>query len=163
MSALFLAAIVLPEVSLRCSDLKSALLRCHLHCYSLPVVSLHWAPCGHCSACAAGKPTHCTNNSKSFVGLTVNGGYAEYAVNGSSGWSKVPNGWSPVEAASVMCTYGTVWHGAITRGRYTTRSHSVYPCSCMGMSCSCSYTYTYTPHTNTTHTYTYTDLYVVCM
>ncbi len=55
----------------------------------------------------------------SDTGLTVNGGYAEYAVNAAGGWMKVPNPvtWSPLEAASVMCTYGTVWHAAFTRGR----------------------------------------------
>ena len=49
----------------------------------------------------------------------MNGGYAEYAVNAAGGWMKVPNPvtWSPLEAASVMCTYGTVWHAAFTRGR----------------------------------------------
>lgn len=80
------------------------------------VVSLHWSPCGVCAACCDLRPTHCANNTASFFGLTVNGGYAEYTVNGASAFVKVPDGWSPVEAAPVMCTYGTVWHGAITRG-----------------------------------------------
>ena len=53
------------------------------------VVSLHWAPCGACSACRDGRPTHCSNNVKTFFGLTVNGGYADYAVNGASAFVKV--------------------------------------------------------------------------
>ena len=83
------------------------------------VVSLHWAPCGTCPACASGHPTHCVNTAKTFFGLTVNGGYAEFAVNKAAGWMRVPNAaqWSPLHAASVMCTYGTVWHAALTRGR----------------------------------------------
>ena len=85
------------------------------------VVSLHWAPCGTCPACVNGHPTHCVNTNKTFFGLTVNGGYAEYCVNASAGWMRVPNAdrgqWTAVQAASVMCTYGTVWHAAFSRGR----------------------------------------------
>ncbi len=99
------------------------------------VVSLHWSSCGTCTACREGRTTHCANNTKSFFGLTTNGGYAEYTVNGSSAFVKVPSGWSAVEAAPVMCTFGTVWHAALTRGR------------CVQCLCCCVYPRTVCVHT----------------
>jgi NADPH:quinone reductase-like Zn-dependent oxidoreductase len=64
-----------------------------------------------------GQTTICSNRNKTFLGLTQNGGYAQYVVMNSSGWVPVPEGFSSIEASTVMCTYGTVWHSAITRGR----------------------------------------------
>eukprot|EP00164_Ancoracysta_twista_P013911 GFYU01022434.1.p1 GENE.GFYU01022434.1~~GFYU01022434.1.p1 ORF type:complete len:401 (-),score=88.79 GFYU01022434.1:8-1210(-) len=87
------------------------------------VASLHWAPCGGCAACIKGQTTQCRDNVSSFLGLTVNGGYADYVVNGASCFVPVPSGWSAVEACSVMCTYGTVYHAGITRGRLEPGEH----------------------------------------
>ena len=81
------------------------------------VVSLHWASCGSCEACLDGRTTHCSSGWDSFLALTTDGGYAEYVRTGASAFVPVPDGWSAVDAASVNCTYGTVYHGAFTRGR----------------------------------------------
>lgn len=87
------------------------------------VVSLHWAPCMHCRACLDGRTTHCSNARESFFGLTTDGGYASTVTNGATAFVKAPPGWSAVEAAPVMCTFGTVWHGALTRGRLAPGEH----------------------------------------
>lgn len=81
------------------------------------VVSLHWASCGACPACLRGESTDCERAWSSFLGLTTFGGYAEYCVVGESCWVKVSGGFSASEAATLVCTYGTVWHGAVTRGQ----------------------------------------------
>lgn len=75
------------------------------------------APCGHCESCLSGQSSYCSNRRDSFLGLTNDGGYAQYVVCGSTAFVGVPEGFTAVEAASVMCTFGTVWHAAITRGR----------------------------------------------
>lgn len=59
---------------------------------------------------------HC-DKPRDFLGLTANGGYAEYMVAGASAFCRVPQGWSAVEAAPVVCTFGTVWRGGVVRGR----------------------------------------------
>eukprot|EP00048_Salpingoeca_helianthica_P016165 m.230769 g.230769 ORF g.230769 m.230769 type:complete len:377 (+) comp18144_c0_seq1:55-1185(+) len=79
------------------------------------VASLHWAACGACPSCLRGRTTECFNP-QDFLGLTANGGYAEYVVAREEAFVPVPGKWSHVDAASVACTYGTVWHGAIVRG-----------------------------------------------
>ena len=81
------------------------------------VVSLHWAPCGTCQPCSRGDSTICANARHSFFGLTNDGGYAQYTVNGASAFVPVPAGWAATEAAPVQCTHGTVWHAAIVKGR----------------------------------------------
>lgn len=81
------------------------------------VVSLHWTPCGECLPCRDGRSTHCDKRNESFLGLTANGGYSQYMIMGASGLVPVPEGFHSSEAASILCTYGTVWHSAITRGR----------------------------------------------
>lgn len=73
------------------------------------VVNLHWASCGECPACLDKRTTECIAAAMSFIALTIDGGYAEYCTAGQSAWVKVPDGWAPQEAATVMCTYGTVW------------------------------------------------------
>lgn len=30
---------------------------------------------------------------------------------------KVPDGWSAIDAAPVMCTHGTAWHAAVVKGK----------------------------------------------
>ncbi len=81
------------------------------------VVTLHWSPCGVCGACREGRTTHCADARATFFGLTVDGGYAEYVANRAGAFARVPAGWRAVEAAPVICTYGTVWHGVVSRGR----------------------------------------------
>ena len=44
---------------------------------------------------------------QSFIGLTTDGGYADYMVCDTSAFVPVPKGFTAVEAASIMCTFGT--------------------------------------------------------
>jgi len=54
-----------------------------------------------------------------MLGISTDGGYAEYCTLDAGALVKVPEpaAWSAVEAAPVMSTYGTVWQGARVRGR----------------------------------------------
>ena len=52
----------------------------------------------------------------SFLGLTCDGGYAGYVACHDSAFVKVPDGWAPEQAAPVVSTFGTFWHGAVTKG-----------------------------------------------
>lgn len=94
------------------------------------VTNLHWAPCGGCESCTEGRPTHChrryrlasaaarmcfahgarvmpSDSRESFVGLTHDGGYAQFATFSERGLVRVPDGFTPAEAATVNCTFGT--------------------------------------------------------
>ncbi len=90
-------------------------------------VSLHWAPCGQCDHCLTGEPTGCASARASFLGLTAQGGYAEYACIPRSGVlvleDSVADALGAHAASAVMCTYGTVWRGAISRGRLQAGEH----------------------------------------
>eukprot|EP00511_Aplanochytrium_stocchinoi_P002295 CAMPEP_0204837948 /NCGR_PEP_ID=MMETSP1346-20131115/29363_1 /ASSEMBLY_ACC=CAM_ASM_000771 /TAXON_ID=215587 /ORGANISM="Aplanochytrium stocchinoi, Strain GSBS06" /LENGTH=343 /DNA_ID=CAMNT_0051973681 /DNA_START=80 /DNA_END=1111 /DNA_ORIENTATION=+ len=76
------------------------------------VVSLHWDQ-------TEAWPSPLTPNGpvNSFIGLTVDGGYAEYCTVTEGTLVRVPNGWSAIQAAPVMSTFGTVWQGAKVRAR----------------------------------------------
>lgn len=79
------------------------------------VVSLHWAQFG---GRAWPSPFLDKEAMKTFLGLTVDGGYSEYMTTHASAFVKVPEAhlWSGIEAAPVMSTFGTVWQGAVVRG-----------------------------------------------
>lgn len=79
------------------------------------VVSLHWAQYG---GRAWPSPFLDKEAMKTFIGLSVDGGYSEYMTTHASAFVKVPNAhlWTGVEAAPVMSTFGTVWQGAVVRG-----------------------------------------------
>mmetsp|Transcript_14751 Transcript_14751/g.46298 ORF Transcript_14751/g.46298 Transcript_14751/m.46298 type:complete len:365 (-) Transcript_14751:49-1143(-) len=76
---------------------------------------LHWAACGECDQCARGLETVCDQRGASFVGLTTDGTYASFIDVAPSGILVLPDhittAFSATEAAAIMCTYGTVWHG----------------------------------------------------
>jgi D-arabinose 1-dehydrogenase-like Zn-dependent alcohol dehydrogenase len=80
------------------------------------VVSLHWAQYG---GEAFPSPFTHAEAMKTFLGLTCNGGYAEYVTTHESAFVSVPNAdkWSAVYASPVMSTFGTVWQGAVVRGK----------------------------------------------
>ena len=67
------------------------------------VVSLHWSPCMTCKACRIGKTTLCENGLKStFLGVSTNGGYAEYVKNKCMGFVPLPpHQYTALEAAPV--------------------------------------------------------------
>lgn len=80
------------------------------------VVSLHWA---QYDGEAFPSPFQHKQGMKTFLGLTCNGGYSEYLTTHETAFVKVPSykNWSPIHAAPVMSTFGTVWQGAIVRGQ----------------------------------------------
>ena len=77
------------------------------------VVSLHWAQD------LAWPAPNLQNPTSTFLGITCDGGYAEHVTCHESAFVKLPKEvehWSAAEASSVISTYGTFWHGAVTRG-----------------------------------------------
>ena len=66
-------------------------------------VALPWLgqACGHCRYCVDGWETYCT--SPSYMGYTMDGSYAEYAVAWASHVVPVPDGVDPMDAAPLTC------------------------------------------------------------
>ena len=56
---------------------------------------------------------------QTFLGLSCNGGYADYLSTHHTAFVKVENHakWTGIQAAPVMSTFGTVWQGAVVRGK----------------------------------------------
>ena len=78
------------------------------------VASLHWAQDLGWPA-----PFDSPKAMETFLGLTCDGGYAEYCATHHSAFVPLPDtesAWSSLEAAPLVCTYGTVWEGAVVRG-----------------------------------------------
>jgi alcohol dehydrogenase, propanol-preferring len=69
----------------------------------------HGHACGHCRHCIAGWETYCRQ--PQYMGYTMDGGYAEYAVGYASHVVKVPEGIDPVEAAPLTCAGVTTYKG----------------------------------------------------
>jgi len=57
--------------------------------------------CGHCSYCRRGAENLC--EAARFTGYTLNGGYAQYAVADARFCLRLPEGYSDVEAAPLLC------------------------------------------------------------
>lgn len=78
------------------------------------VVSLHWSQDE-----AWPSPLAPGGVVPSMLGISMDGGYSEYCTLPAGALVAVPRpeAWSAVEAAPVMSTYGTVWQGAMVRGR----------------------------------------------
>ncbi|MHC4294838.1 MAG: zinc-dependent alcohol dehydrogenase family protein [Planctomycetota bacterium] len=68
--------------------------------------------CGGCEFCAAGKENLC--ESQLFTGYHANGGYAEYAVIDEDFAYEIPDAFSDVEAAPLLCA-GIVGYRAFKR------------------------------------------------
>ncbi|MCA9771195.1 MAG: zinc-binding dehydrogenase [Myxococcales bacterium] len=80
------------------------------------VISVHRDYCGACDPCQGGDERDCTGSWESF-GLTVNGGYAEYALCGENALVEVPASIGWAEAATIMCTSGVAYHKVHDRAR----------------------------------------------
>ena len=80
------------------------------------VVSLHW---GQYDGEAFPSPFLHKNAMKTFLGLTCDGGYQDYVTTHETAFVKVPNPefFTGIEASPVMSTFGTVWQGAVVRGK----------------------------------------------
>jgi propanol-preferring alcohol dehydrogenase len=66
---------------------------------------LHWS-CGDCEFCREGRENLCVR--QKITGVTVDGGYAEFARAPASHALKIPDGLSSVEAAPLFCAGVTV-------------------------------------------------------
>lgn len=72
-------------------------------------VALPWlaSACGRCRYCVAGKETYC--QSPAYMGYTIDGGYAEYALGYASHVVPVPEGVSAFDAAPITCAGVTTY------------------------------------------------------
>jgi propanol-preferring alcohol dehydrogenase len=79
-------------------------------------VALPWLglACGHCRYCVSGWETYCT--APQYMGYTIDGSYAEYAIGYASHVVQVPDGISPIDAAPLTCA-GVTTYKAIKVGR----------------------------------------------
>lgn len=67
---------------------------------------LHWS-CNDCEFCREGNENLCVR--QKITGVTVDGGYAEFASAPASHAVKIPNGLSAIEAAPLFCAGVTVY------------------------------------------------------
>ncbi|HVA95525.1 MAG TPA: zinc-dependent alcohol dehydrogenase family protein [Candidatus Dormibacteraeota bacterium] len=72
---------------------------------------LGWT-CGHCSYCRAGKENLC--DAARFTGYTIDGGYAEYTVADQRFCVPIPESYSDVEAAPLLCA-GLIGYRSLVR------------------------------------------------
>jgi alcohol dehydrogenase, propanol-preferring len=72
-------------------------------------VALPWLAltCGRCRFCLGGHETYC--QSPQYMGYTMNGGYAEYAVGYASHVVRVPDAVSSLDAAPLTCAGVTTY------------------------------------------------------
>jgi propanol-preferring alcohol dehydrogenase len=72
-------------------------------------VALPWLgrACGHCRYCVAGWETYCTD--PKYMGYTIDGGYAEYALGYSSHVVPVPDAVTSFDAAPLTCAGVTTY------------------------------------------------------
>lgn len=70
-----------------------------------------------CYACSKGRDTLCVHPSRSWLGLGVDGSWAEYLRCPAKALVKVPAGVSPEVAAVATDAVLTPWHAVMTRGK----------------------------------------------
>lgn len=78
------------------------------------VIISAYPPCGDCGHCHAGRLNLCQNPRR--PGIDAAGTYAQYLVVPSSGLFRLPDELDFVSGACLQLTFGTAWHGLITRG-----------------------------------------------
>ena len=71
--------------------------------------------CGTCRECKSGSDQFCTRAAQ--LGITVDGGYAQYVSVRADSVHTFPSWLNFEEAASIPLVYQTVWHCLITRGQ----------------------------------------------
>ena len=69
--------------------------------------------CGHCEYCLAGHDNLCLGGK--FIGIQLDGGYAEYLKAPAANLIHLPPTLSYEEAAAIPVAFGTVWHMLVTR------------------------------------------------
>ena len=70
-------------------------------------------PCGECIACEAGHDQRCEVGGS--IGITVNGGYAQYVSVPARNVEIIPDDMDFEESAAIPLVYKTAWHCLITR------------------------------------------------
>ena len=70
-------------------------------------------PCAKCIACDAGQDQRCENGGS--IGITANGGYAQYVSVPARNAEIIPDDMDFEEAAAIPLVYKTAWHCLITR------------------------------------------------
>ncbi len=68
-------------------------------------VGWHGGHCGYCGACRKGEFGACVNSLT--TGLSMDGGYAEYMIGHAEAMVSIPDEFSSVEAAPLLCAGGT--------------------------------------------------------
>lgn len=74
---------------------------------------LGWT-CGHCADCRAGRENLCER--ARFTGYQLDGGYAEYTVADESFCFAIPEGFSDLEAAPLLCAGLIGWRSLVAAG-----------------------------------------------
>ncbi|OGT96766.1 MAG: alcohol dehydrogenase [Gemmatimonadetes bacterium RIFCSPLOWO2_02_FULL_71_11] len=74
---------------------------------------LGWA-CGHCADCRAGRENLCER--ARFTGYQLDGGYAEYTVADERFCFAIPEGFSDLEAAPLLCAGLIGWRSLVAAG-----------------------------------------------
>ena len=70
-------------------------------------------PCGKCVACDAGQDQRCESGGS--IGITANGGYAQYVSVPARNSEAIPDSMDFEEAAAIPLVYKTAWHCLIAR------------------------------------------------
>ena len=75
--------------------------------------------CGRCAYCRSGRSNLCDD--MEFLGLTHDGGYAQYAAirNADFNCIKLPDSIDALSAAAIGCRYMTAFHAVTRQGRLT--------------------------------------------
>jgi propanol-preferring alcohol dehydrogenase len=74
---------------------------------------LGWT-CGHCADCRAGRENLCER--ARFTGYQIDGGYAEYTVADERFCFAIPEGFSDLEAAPLLCAGLIGWRSLVAAG-----------------------------------------------
>ncbi|HEV7200026.1 MAG TPA: zinc-binding dehydrogenase [Candidatus Limnocylindria bacterium] len=79
------------------------------------VIVLAFTADGTCSFCLDGRENLCEN--REIIGLTRDGGFAEYLVAPASCLVRTPDALTDAEAAALPSAFGTAWHMLVTRAQ----------------------------------------------
>ena len=77
------------------------------------VIVLAFTADGTCAFCLDGRENLCEN--REIIGMTRDGGFAEYLVAPASCLVGTPDGLSDVDAAALPSAFGTAWHMLVAR------------------------------------------------
>lgn len=80
------------------------------------VAAYFYLTCGRCGACLSAREPLCENH-RGFVGVDVDGGYAEYVALPAENAIALPDEIDPVEATAIPDAIGTPYHVANQRAR----------------------------------------------